>query len=472
MAEPNDLSLLSTDQVILSRISRMPGLNEEMRQKINIFKQKFIESANEVKNQKQILANLVSAYEEKSKNCTVHKYQIQNLQVQLETVLQEIEDLKFNSTEILQMQDQIEEQQTVLDQMNHLYEETVSQKNKAKTSKKNVKQEIQRTQNNIAQLTEALQVQWEKHSNLTRTLRVHETQGQQLRQSIDETQKAITEMEAKAEIWRRESNLSEQKIEDEIAQLEKDIQDAEQQITDVSTEKNEAISGYQQQIANLNKEIDLNNEKIKEQVRRIGSLKAQIEQIVEDTQQLKEGSQGNTEELAQQKEILCDLMAQLAERMTLPETQTKEITTLEMENRELVKRRDELKEMWSRSTTEVETLADKISRARIAKYDPAAQEAAIKERILRDSAIRVQEIIDAAAKSVSCGQCGQYLETPVTLVPCGHSVCYSHKFQQMEGPICPVCGERAARAFVDNSLAIVVSKFMYIRDVLQLIGNK
>lgn len=120
---------------------------------------------------------------------------------------------------------------------------------------------------------------------------------------------------------------------------------------------------------------------------------------------------------------------------------------------------------------EVEELADKISRVRIAKYDPAAQEASIKERILKDSAVRVHEIITAATKSVSCGLCHELIETPVTLVPCGHSVCYSHRFQQMDGPICPVCQERAARAFVDNSLAIVISKFTYIRDVLQLLGK-
>jgi hypothetical protein len=39
----------------------------------------------------------------------------------------------------------------------------------------------------------------------------------------------------------------------------------------------------------------------------------------------------------------------------------------------------------------------------------------------------------------------------------------------MEGPVCPVCGEHSARAFVDNALAIVVSKFVYIKDVLQLL---
>ncbi|OHS94326.1 hypothetical protein TRFO_11181 [Tritrichomonas foetus] len=472
MTNPNEPALSSTDQVILARLIRMPGLGEEIRQRITVFKQKFIDSTNQVRNQRVMLSKLVSGYEEKSKNCTIHKSQIQMLQVQLDNVLQEIEDLKFNSAEILQMQDQIEEQQTILDQMNHLFEETLSQKEKAKVNKKNIKQEIVRTENNITQLRAALQVQWDKHSNLTRTLRIHETQGQQLRQSIDETQKAITEMEAKAEVWRRESNSSEQRIEDEITQLEKEIADAEQQITDVSNEKNEAISSYQQQIANLNKEIDSHNDKIKDQVREIGSLKAKIESIVEETQQLKESSQSDIEQLEEKKKILCDLMAQLAERMALPETQTKEIAALEMENRELTKRRDELKELWQNSTDEVESLADKISRARIAKYDPAAQEAAIKERILRDSAIRVQEIVDAASKSVSCGQCGQFLETPVTLVPCGHSVCYSHKYQQMEGPICPVCGERSARAFVDNSLAVVVSKFMYIRDVLMLLGNK
>jgi hypothetical protein len=148
-------------------------------------------------------------------------------------------------------------------------------------------------------------------------------------------------------------------------------------------------------------------------------------------------------------------MAELAERMALPEMQTKEIATLELVNRDRKVRRDELNGLRVKATAEVEGLADQISRARIATYAPAAQEAAIKERISRNSAIRVQEIIDAASKLVDCGCCKQILETPVTLVPCGHSVCYSHRFHQMERPVCAVCGEHSARAFVDNALAIV-----------------
>lgn len=468
---PNEPALSSTDQVILTRLTRMPGIPDDIRQKIIIFKQKFIDSTVQIQNQRAMLARFIETYKERSANCTVHKTQIQILQVQLDKVLQKIEDLKFSSADVLKLQDEIEDKQKILDQMNHLYEETVAQKDKAKAQRKNIKQEIQRAEQTKAQLKEALQVQWDKHSHLTKTLREHETQGQQLNKTNDETQKAISTMEANAEEWRRKMNATEQQIDDEIQELQREIAKVEAQINDVSAEKNEAISSYQTQIASLNEEIDSDNEKIKAQVREIGSLKAQIEAIIEETQQLKDNSKGDIEELAEKKKIHCELMAELAERMALPETQTKEIATLELENRELKKRRDELREMWQASTNEVEVLADKISRARIAKYDPAAQEAAIKERILRDSAIRVQEIIDAATKSVSCGYCKEILETPVTLVPCGHSVCYSHRFQQMDGPVCPVCGEHAARAFVDNSLSIVVSKFIYIRDVLQLLGK-
>jgi chromosome segregation ATPase len=353
--------------------------------------------------------------------------------------------------------------------MNHLYEETLSQKEKAKVRRKNKKQEIQRIENEKLQLREALQVQWDKHSNLTKRLRDLESLGDELTKRNDEKQKSISILEMTVEESRRKMNATERELQEEIAQLQAQVAREELSITEVTNERNEAISSYQQQIKSLNEEMDEINEKIKSQVREIGSLKAEIERVLDDTQKLKETAKTDQEELAEQQKIMCDLMGELAERMALPETQTKEIATLELANRDRKQRRDELKGLWEKVTAEVEDLADQISRARIAKYDPAAQEAAIKERILRDSAIRVQEIIDAASKLVDCGCCKQILETPVTLVPCGHSVCYSHRFHQMEGPVCPVCGEHSARAFVDNALAIVVSKFVYIKDVLQLL---
>jgi chromosome segregation ATPase len=470
-ANPNEPALSSTDQVILTRLTRMPGIPEDIHQKLTVFRQKFIDSTNQIVSQRVLLAKSMENYRERSSACTVHKSKIQTLQVKLDKVLQKIEDIKFQAGDSLKMQDFIQDQQRILDHMNHLFEDTVAQKEKAKIRRKDIKQEIQRVEGVKAQLREALQVQWGKHSHLTKTLREHEAEGQQLSKTNDETQRAISTLEVNAEEWRRKKNVQEQQINAEIRDLEKQLAMIETQIADVTSEKNEAISSYQQQIATLTAEMDSDNEKIKEQVREIGAMKAQIESIVEETQVLKDTSRADLEELSEQKKILCDLMAELAEKMALPETQTKEIATLEMENRELKARRDDLKELWRQATENVENLADQISRVRIAKYDPAAQESAIKERILRDSAIRVQDVIASAVKLVSCGMCGQILETPVTLVPCGHSVCYHHRFQQMEGPVCPVCGERSARAFVDNSLAIVVSKFIYFHDVLQLLGK-
>jgi DNA repair exonuclease SbcCD ATPase subunit len=449
----------------------MPGIPDEIRTKLVLFRQKFIDSTTQIQSQRALLAKYVASYKECSSSYTIHKSQIQTLQVRLEKLLQKIEDLKFTAADQLKLQDQIEDQQKVYDQMMHMYEETVSQKEKAKVRRKNIKLEIQRTENSKAQLREALQVQWDKHSNLTKTLRDHEIEGQQLTKFNDDTQKAISTMEANAEEWRRKMNSHEEELEDEIRELQRQLARVEATIVDVTNEKNEAISSYQQQIANLEAEITEDNEKIAAQVREIGSLKAQIETTTDETEKLKETMKVEQEALETEKKTLAAVMGELAERMALPEVQTKEIATLELVNRELKTRRDELRELWKTATTEVEDLADKISRARIAKYDPAAQEAAIKERILRDSAIRVQEIIDGASRLVSCGFCQQILEMPVTLVPCGHSVCYSHRFHQMEGPVCPVCGERSARAFVDNSLAIVVSKFIYIKDVLQLLGK-
>jgi chromosome segregation ATPase len=464
-------TLSSTDQVILTRMTRMIGVPEEIRAKLVLFRQKFIDSTTQIQNQRALLAHYVRTYKERSSVSTVHKSDIQAYQIQLEEVLQEIEDLKFTAAAQLKLQDVIEEQQKIYDQMLHMYEETVSQKDKAKERRKNTKQEIQRTETMKAQLRDALLVQWDKHSQLTKTLRDHEIEGQALTKSNDETHKAISLMQANADDWRRKLGTQEQVLHDEIRELQRQINAVDATFVDVSNEKNEAISSYQQQIASLQAEIVDDEEKINEQVKAIGSLKARIDYTIESTQKLKDSMKIDQIELAEQKSLLCNLMGELAERMSLPEVQTKEIATQELVNRDLKRRRDELHELWRSTTSDIEELADKLARARIAKYDPAAQEAAIKERLLRDSAMRVHEITESASKLVTCGFCQQILEMPVTLVPCGHAVCHSHRFHQMEGPVCPVCGEHCVRAFVDSSLAVVVSKFIYTRDVLQMIGK-
>lgn len=471
LMQVTEQSLASTDSDILCRLTRIPGIPDQLRKEIIVFKQNFVDSTNLILNLKKQLSTNIAKYREKSKNCTVHKAQIQNLQVTLEKVLLEIEDLRFSSADVLRIQDKIEEQQKIIDQVSHLLEECASQKEKAETNSKIKIQEIARTKHSQNDVNERLSQQWDKHSELTRKLGDHETQAQQLKNSSEETQRAISTMEANAEEWRRKMNATEGHLDDEIAKLQKEITNVESQINDISSMKNEAIASYQQMIANLNTEMDQDNERIKNQVRDIGSLKAQIEQTVETTQSLKESAATATEQLGEKKKVLAELMGELAQRMSLPETQTKEIATLELENRELKKRKQELQNMWQKSIDEVEVLADKISRAKISKYDPIAQEAAIRERILRDSAIRVQEIVESAMKSLSCVLCNKVLNDPVTLVPCGHCVCHSHKFQHMDGPMCPKCGERAARAFVDNSLSVVLSKFIYIKDVVDMLSK-
>ena len=83
-------------------------------------------------------------------------------------------------------------------------------------------------------------------------------------------------------------------------------------------------------------------------------MKAQIEQTLEETQRYKDEIQIGSDDLAEKKKVLAQLMGELATRMSLPETQTKEISTLELENRELKKRLDEMKGLWNQSTNEVE----------------------------------------------------------------------------------------------------------------------
>ena len=83
MSNPNEPSLTSTDQVILSRLTRMAGISEDLRLQISNFKQKFIASTNEIINQRRSLDNYIAIYKEKSRNCTIYKTQIQKLQVRL-----------------------------------------------------------------------------------------------------------------------------------------------------------------------------------------------------------------------------------------------------------------------------------------------------------------------------------------------------------------------------------------------------
>ena len=201
MANPNEPTLTSTDQVILSRLTRMAGIPEDLRTKITLFKQKFIASTNEIINQRKTLEGYINLYREKSKNCTIYKTQIQKLQINLESVLQEIEDLKFNSADVLAIQDEIEEKQKMVDQLNHLLEEAISAKEKAENVRKNKIQDIEKVKQQHATLKECLDQEWNKHSELTKQLADSETQAQQLRNMNEERQRTISTMEANAEIF-------------------------------------------------------------------------------------------------------------------------------------------------------------------------------------------------------------------------------------------------------------------------------
>ncbi|KAH0787084.1 putative vesicular transport factor uso1p [Histomonas meleagridis] len=447
----------------------MPGLPEGIQKKVLIFKQNFFDSLKQISNQKRQLEQLITSYRNTSSTCTVHKNQIQKLQYQLDKVSQEIEDTKYNSADALQMQDKIEEKQKALNQLNRHYEETLSQKEKAKYQRKTIKQQIERAESNKVQLSQALQIQWEKHSNLTKILRDYDDKVQQLQNSNDDIQKSITSIETKAENWRLNQTNQEQQIEQRIETMRQQIAEIEIEIDKLSKESSETIENYQQQISNHNQEIEKNSDAIKDQVKEIGSLEAKIEHIVEESQEFKTNTETYKKKIDEQKQVLCNLMTELAERMALPETQTKEISILEAKNNELKSQRDNLKNLVKKSTEQVEVLIDKLSRLRIIKFDPSAQEIVIQEKLLKNSALKVKEIMSSLLKLVTCGACNEILDVPVTLVPCGHSVCYHHRYQQMEGPLCPICGERAARVFVDNTLAIVVSKIIYVRDAIDQI---
>jgi hypothetical protein len=98
MAIQSEPSLSSTDQVILTRLTRMLGIADDLHPKLVAFRQSFIDSTSQIQSQRTQLAKCISLYKERSSLCTVHKSQIQRIQVRLDKILQKIEDLKFISS--------------------------------------------------------------------------------------------------------------------------------------------------------------------------------------------------------------------------------------------------------------------------------------------------------------------------------------------------------------------------------------
>jgi DNA repair exonuclease SbcCD ATPase subunit len=185
------------------------------------------------------------------------------------------------------------------------------------------------------------------------------------------------------------------------------------------------------------------------------------------TQQRRADARHN--ELLQTQLDIQETRAKIQEYTAVPESYintvrqlTTENTDLQLEISQLAKDEAEAREQAVKLKAELDELESLDGLARRKKMER-------QQRALRDSLEKIDAAVTAAESSYTCFECLKAVKTPMTFVPCGHSVCRHHGKHSDDMLICPECKAECDTVFANLTIPELLSKLQFLDSLISTV---
>jgi chromosome segregation ATPase len=174
-------------------------------------------------------------------------------------------------------------------------------------------------------------------------------------------------------------------------------------------------------------------------------------------------------DLLQAQLDIQETRAKIQEYTTVPEaylttvrTLTADNSDLEAEIAQLARDEAEAREQAVKLRAELEELESLDGLARRRKMER-------QQKALRDSLEKIDAAVTAAESSYTCFECLKAVKTPMTFVPCGHSVCRHHGKHSDDMLICPECKAECDTVFANLAIPELLSKLQFLDSLISTV---
>jgi chromosome segregation ATPase len=277
------------------------------------------------------------------------------------------------------------------------------------------------------------------------------TDSQNLRLEQQRKQQQIDKLALQAGRLRQQLSESQQRVESERTKSDVQIMDWRERTRQATQRRNDVFDTWQKgemETRLYESHMQRHTEKLKTQQRRSDSTHRELLQTQLDIQETK---------------------TKIQEYTTVPEaylntvrTLTTENTDLEAEIAQLSKDEAEAREQAVKLKAELEELESLDGLARRRKMER-------QQKSLRESLEKIDAAVAAAESSYTCFECLKAVKTPMTFVPCGHSVCRHHGKHSDDMLICPECKAECDTVFANLTIPELLSKLQFLDSLISTV---
>jgi chromosome segregation ATPase len=168
-------------------------------------------------------------------------------------------------------------------------------------------------------------------------------------------------------------------------------------------------------------------------------------------------------ELLQMQHEIQEMRDRIGEYTIVPLTYTNSLDTLAKDNKDL----DQEVARWSKDETQASDhaakLRDELKELESMEKSELRRKIISRQKVLEASLVRIHGTIASAKSSYICFECLEPVKTPITFVPCGHSVCQHHGKHRNDSLTCPECQADCEIVFANPTIPELTSK-LHILD--------
>lgn len=303
----------------------------------------------------------------------------------------------------------------------------------------------QHLKKNLASRKQAINV-WK--TNMAEITQKFQTDGANLKLEKQRKQQQIDRLTTKAGRLRQQLLETKHRIDDERAKFDTQIQDWRERTRQATQRRNDVFEVYQKG----------------EMETRL--LQSQMQRHAEKHRLILKHAEESSAELNRTLEDITETKERIAEYASVPESHLNTVKALQAENQQLKAEIEQL----TKDEKEANEQAIKL-RAEFAELegmDAAARRNKMErqQKALRASLEKIDGAVTAAESSYTCFECLKPVKSPMTFVPCGHSVCRSHGKHTDDMLICPECKLQCDTVFSNMTIPDLLSKMQFLHSLI------
>jgi len=462
-------SNLSSDTVflhLLDKIIEHPALNQDEKQMVQSVKRHFFENG-VIKRQ---LIRDISVINRNMQNvqilCQGDAAYEQDLTLQLNNAKAVFNSIQERVAPYLELFNRLQSLKKENEKLTSDQQNQETQLHRLNESIESLTQELENEKKELDRLNENMNFKMSVHKHLKKNNEAKEQMIRRLKITMEDLANKLNSdsQDLKLEQQRKQQQLD--RLIFNSTRLKQQLQETKQRLETEKSKFDTHIADWRERTRQATQRRNDVFETLQKGEMETRLLHSQLQRHTEKHKLVSKRAEEAKKDLETTKAEIEQAKTKIAEYSAVPESHLNTVKQLKNDNQQLQIEIDQMTKDEAEARDQVLKLRAEYTELESMDAQARRRKMEKQQKNLRDSLEKIDAAVTAAESSYTCFECLKPVKEPMSFVPCGHSVCKSHKKHTDDMLICPECKMQCDTVFSNPAIPDLLSKLQFLHSLI------